>query len=227
MHARLYRAVALTALLGSTLISPVRANSPESAIVLITLSDGTACRGPIEGTTFNLVDSRANYACSDGRWILGEPFSLADRQQVAMLARVILQGQRVREEDEPCKDAMCVVGLGLTEVATSVLPRTITIYRGNAGYSACTFQDGETFYLGTTRANYKCDPAYWRKLKNQWHQDAEYWIIGAPWDAGFDTGYWQASLAIVIRQGVVGNGKPCEASACVYVIQTESTFGVS
>jgi hypothetical protein len=43
------------------------------------------------------------------------------------------------------------------------------------------------------------------------HPDAEYWIIGAAWDPGFDTGYSQASLAIVIRQGVVGtNGKPCE-----------------
>jgi hypothetical protein len=106
---------------------------------------------------------------------------------------------------------------------------TITIYRGNAGYTACTFQDGETFHLGTTRANYKCDPAYWRKLKNQFHTDAECWIMGAPWDSGFDTGYWRASLVIVIRQGVIGNIgvgglTPCEAIVCVYAIQTESTL---
>jgi hypothetical protein len=76
----------------------------------------------------------------------------------------MLQGQRVGDDAEPCQEAQCAVGLGLTEVATSVLPRTVTIYRGNAAYTGCTFQDGETFYLGTSRANYRCDPSYWRKL---------------------------------------------------------------
>jgi hypothetical protein len=78
MPSRLYRAVALIPLLGAWLVSPVHASAPEDTIVLIKLTDGVACRGPIECTTFVLASLRANYACTDGRWIVGEPLDLGD-----------------------------------------------------------------------------------------------------------------------------------------------------
>src|SRR5262252_887267 len=89
-------ALALVALLGAALIQPATVSAQQPTVSLLTLVDGTACRGPITGTTFSLVDARANYACTDGRWILGEPLTLGDGRQVAMLGRTILQGQRAR-----------------------------------------------------------------------------------------------------------------------------------
>jgi hypothetical protein len=85
MHSRLYRLIAFVALVGSTLISPANALAEQPTVVLLTLVDGTTWRGPITGTTFNLVDAHANYACTDGRWILDEPLALGDGRQVAML----------------------------------------------------------------------------------------------------------------------------------------------
>jgi hypothetical protein len=70
MHFRLNRALALVALLGAILMPPATASADQPSVTLVTLVDGTACRGPITGTTFNLVDARGNYACTDGRWIL-------------------------------------------------------------------------------------------------------------------------------------------------------------
>jgi hypothetical protein len=70
--------IAVIALLGATLMLPSIASAEEPTVELLTLTDGTACRGPITGTTFTLIDQRANYACTDGRWVLGEPFTLAD-----------------------------------------------------------------------------------------------------------------------------------------------------
>lgn len=225
MHSRLSRAVMLVALIGPALFSPARASAEQSLVVLLTLVDGTACRGPISGTTFNLVDQRANYACTDGRWILGEPFNLGDGRQVAMLGRTILQGQRVSDDADPCQEATCVVGLGMAEVSTSAtLPRVVYITRGNSGGTSCTFQDGETFYLGTERANYLCDPSLWNKNKDA-RQDIQYWIMGGPMifgqtDAMSPTGI----LATVVQQNTPLTNAPlpvCGKPFCVLYIQQE------
>src|SRR5262249_47697029 len=119
MHTRLYRAIALLALLGPSPVAP--AASAQSAptpptLTLLTLVDGTACRGPINGTTFTLLDQRANYACTDGRWIIGQPFSLADGRQTATLARTVQQGQPVRD-GVGCSDSQCPIALEQAEVA--------------------------------------------------------------------------------------------------------------
>jgi hypothetical protein len=224
MHSRLIRVIALVILLGSTLVSPVGAQA-QPTVVLLTLADGTACRGPITGTTFNLVDQRANYACTDGRWILGEPFSLGDGRQVAMLGRTILQGQRVSDDSDPCDQLTCVVGLGIVEVSTSAsLPPTVYIYRANGGSSTCTFQDGATFYLGTTRANYLCDPILWSKSKDSRH-DVEFWIVGGPMFLDGGPGFRTVFLASVVRQSTplgTWQGSPvCDKPVCILGIQQE------
>jgi hypothetical protein len=226
IRSRLYRVIGLVALLGLTLVFPASPTEAQSAVVLLTLIDGTACRGPITGTTFNIVDQRANYACTDGRWILGEPFDLGDGRQVAVLGRTILQGQRVSDDSDPCQDTMCIVGLGLAEVATSAtLPRTVYIYRANGGGpNTCTFQDGTTFYLGTTRANYLCDPSYWNKLEGA-RQDIEYWIVGGPMSLDSSAGYPTAILATVVRQNAPLMNAPspvCDKPFCVLYINQES-----
>jgi hypothetical protein len=232
MHARLYRAVALTALLGSTLISPVRANSPESAIVLITLSDGIACRGPIEGTTFNLVDARANYACTDGRWIIGEPLSLADGRQTVVLTRTVLQGQPVRD-DVPCIDSQCPIALEQAEVATAAtLPRIVSYsYSYSTARVTCSFADEGAFYLGGMRANYRCDEAFYQDRERALGQyypgtDAEHWILGGLYDTGMG-GDLQGSVVVIRRQGALvgtsGNNRAqypvlCKNEVCVLSI---------
>src|SRR5215218_10654107 len=98
MHSRLRRAIVLVTVLGSAFVGPTAASAEQPTVVLLTLADGTACRGRITGTTFNLVDTRANYACTDGRWVMGEPFTLGDGRQVGLLARTILEGHRERDE---------------------------------------------------------------------------------------------------------------------------------
>jgi hypothetical protein len=238
MHARLYRAVALTALLGSTLISPVRANSPESAVVLITLVDGIACRGPIEGTTFSLVNARANYACTDGRWIIGEPLSLPDGRQTAMLTRTVLQGQPVRD-DLPCTDSQCPIALEQAEVAAATtLPRIVSYspYAMTSSRVTCTFQDDKAFYLGGVRANYLCDPTFYqdRERAGAYYRPdgAEYWILGGLYDTGMG-GELQGSVVVIQRQGAqVGTGGNnrsqypilCKNEVCVLVTY-QITFG--
>jgi hypothetical protein len=221
----------LAATLAIVLVSSASASTaqgaPQPTVVLFTLVDGTACRGPINGTTFNLVDQRANYACTDGRWILGEPFDMGDGRQVAMLGRTILQGQRVSDDSDPCQDPMCIVGLGLAEVATSAtLPRTVYIYRANGGGgpNTCAFQDGTTFYLGPTRANYLCDPSYWNKLRGA-RQDIEFWIVGGPISLDSGAGYPTAILATVVRQNTPLMNAPspvCDKPFCVLYVNQES-----
>src|SRR5258708_32823561 len=126
MDFRFFRAIALVALLSGSLLSPVRVGADQPSVVLLTLVDGTACRGPITGTTFNLVDTRANYACTDGRWIMGEPYTLGDGRQVARLSRTILQGGRASDGADPCQQPTALVALGLAEVPTSGTgPRTV------------------------------------------------------------------------------------------------------
>src|SRR5215467_293214 len=85
---------------------------------MLTLVDGTACRGPITGTTFMLLDQRANYAGTDGRWIIGQPLSLADGRQTATLARTVQLGQPVRD-GVVCSDSQCPTSLEQAEVATA------------------------------------------------------------------------------------------------------------
>jgi hypothetical protein len=77
MHLRLSHAITLIDPLAQRLFRlPVRAkHNPRLSCSL---------SWTIIGTSFNLVDQRANYACTDGRWILGDPFTLGDGRQVAM-----------------------------------------------------------------------------------------------------------------------------------------------
>jgi hypothetical protein len=70
------------------------------------------------------------------------------------------------------------VGLGLAEVATSAtLPRLIKFDVGGQD-GDCTFQDGDTFYLGSMRANYLCPADLWKGQTVR--QDFEHWIVGGP-----------------------------------------------
>jgi len=178
-HTRLARGIALVALLGSTLVSPVGASAEQPSVALLTLTDGTACRGPITGTTFSLIDQRANYACTDGRWIFGEPLTLGDGRQVAMLGRTVLQGERVSDNSDPCQQPTCLVGLAQAEVATAAtLPLAIKINVGGID-GVCAYQGGETFYLGTMRANYLCPAETWKQQTVR--QDIEHWIVGSPY----------------------------------------------
>jgi len=157
-------AVALVALLSTMLIPPATASAEQSSVVLLTLVDGTACRGPITGTTFSLIDQRANYACTDGRWIIGEPLALAHGRQTAMLARTVQQSQPVHD-DVPCTNSQCPIALEQAEVATAAtLPRIVSYspYAMSSSRVACTFQDDNAFYLGGVRANYLCDPTFYQ-----------------------------------------------------------------
>lgn len=228
MHARSYRVLALVALLGSMLISPATAGAQQPAVVLLTLVDGTACRGPITGTTFNLVDQRADYACTDGRWILGEPFNLGDGRQVAMLGRSVAQGERATDTADPCQQTTCVVGLGMAEVSTTAtLPRVISFSWGtgrSSGGTTCSFQDGETFYVGTERANYLCDPHLWNKDKGA-RQDLQYWIVGGPMALESGSGYPTVIYAAVVPQNTPLMNVPtpvCDKPFCVLYIQQVS-----
>ena len=228
MHVRLSRAVVLVALLGAMLIPPATA-SAQSSVVLLTLVDGTACRGPITGVTFSLIDQRANYACTDGRWILGEPFTLGDGRQVALLGLTIVLGQRASDDADPCQQPTCVVGLQQVEVATwASLPREVFLEGGSpriGSYGKCTFQDSQTFYVGPTRANYLCDPTYWRKLKDA-RQDLEYWILGSPMSLADGSGFRTVIFATVVRQNsplTNVQSTVCEQPVCVLYIQEMST----
>jgi hypothetical protein len=208
-----WKIVALFVLVGSTLVVPASASAEQGTVVLLTLVDGTACRGPIVGTTFSLVNAGANYACTDGRWIMGEPLSLADGRQTAMLARTALQGQPMGD-GAPCTDSQCPTALEQVEVATAAtLPRIVSYSPNTMTGSAvtCTFQDGNTFYLGGVRANYRCDPAFYqdRERAGAYYytgNDAEWWILGGLYDTGMG-GALQGSVVMIKRRGVqVGTG---------------------
>ena len=144
-------------------------NAEQSSLNALVLADGTTCRGPITGTTFSLFDQRAEYACTDGRWVLGEPFGLGDGRQVALLAHTIAAGQRASDDEDPCQQPTCVTSVEQAEVSTwANLPLRFTLLGGSnriRGSRLCTFVDGQTFFVGTARANYQCDPMYWRNLK--------------------------------------------------------------
>jgi hypothetical protein len=141
---------------------------------------------------------------------MGEPFNLGDGRRVAMLAQVIGQGQRLRDGDEPCQQPECVVGLGQAEVATPVtLPRSIRLDGGNN----CTFQDGVTFYVGTSRANYLCEQRAFGVPPG-----AESWIIGGPITRV--NGLSFVHVAGIFREGVVldanrPGGATCRDPICV------------
>jgi hypothetical protein len=218
MHTRFYRTIALVTMVGWTVVFPVRAMAEQSTVTLLTLIDGTACRGPITGTTFNLVDLRANYACTDGRWILGDPFTMGDGRQIALLANTILAGQRVSDDADPCQQPTCITSVGQAEVATwASLPRRLSLLGGSnkiKGSRACAFVDGQTFFVGTARANYQCDPTYWRNLSGA-AQDEEYWILDGPMPVGNDPNTPTVIFATVLRQNVSG----CEQAVCVLSIQ--------
>ena len=46
------------------------------------------------------------------------------------------------------------------------------------GVGDCTYQEGETFYLGTMRANYLCPAEAWKDQVGR--LDLEHWIVGSP-----------------------------------------------
>ena len=223
MDFRFFRAIALVALLSGSLLWPVRVSADQPTVVLLTLVDGTACRGPITGTTFNLVDARANYACTDGRWIMGEPYTLGDGRQVAMLSRTILQGQRASDGADPCQQPTCVVGLGLAEVSTSAtLPRLIKVFTSGS-VADCPFQDNETFYLGTMRANYLCQADPWIRGSAE-RPDLEHWIVGGPF--AFQNNENRVLIVTLLRraaytsadQGVCGEAPICVRQVEPYVV---------
>jgi hypothetical protein len=240
MHYRLNRALALISLLGVTLIPPATASAQQPSVSLFTLVDGTACRGPITGTTFTLVDQHANYACTDGRWILGEPMSLADGRQIAMLARTVQQGESVRAA-VPCNDSQCPTTLEQVEVATAAsLPRIVNYAVTAQGPSVtCTFQDNPTFYLGGVRANYLCDPSFYQdrqRAGGYWipegAEPTEYWILGGLYDSGMGGGLQGTIVRIQHRGtqvGVGGNNRAqypvlCNNEVCVMATY-QTTFG--
>jgi hypothetical protein len=223
MSVPLSRVLAFVALLGATLLPPATASAAQPNVVLLTLVDGTACRGPITGNTFTLVDARANYACTDGRWILGEPITMGDGRQTAMLARTILQGQRANDQDPPCDQPICTIALGQVEIANwASLQRVVRVAGYNAKDATCTFVDGETFYLGTARANYRCEVPKEARLMASYPPQAEMWVMGAPFTQFVNNSVPlpHAYAAIVVRQGtmlVPGNTNyaTCQASVCV------------
>jgi hypothetical protein len=70
---------------------------------------------------------------------MGEPLTLGDGRQVAMLGRTILQGQRASDGADPCAQPSCVVGLSQAEVPTPVtLPRAIKLDVGGV-VADCTY----------------------------------------------------------------------------------------
>jgi hypothetical protein len=225
MFSLLFRPMALLALLGGMLIAPATTSADQSqpGVVLITLTDGAACRGPITGTTFNLVDQRATYACTDGRWILGEPFTLPDGRQIAMLGRTILQGQRASDSSDPCLQPTCLVGLQQAEVSTTAtLQRVVRVAGYNGNDATCNFVDGDTFYLGTSRANYRCDVPKEAHMMSNYPPEAEMWVLGAPFTQYVNNSVPEphAYAAIIVRQGtklVPGNDTypACSSAICV------------
>jgi hypothetical protein len=240
MHFRLDRALALVSLLCATLLPPASVSADQPSVVLITLVDGTACRGPITGTTFTMVNARATYACTDGRWILGEPFSLADGRQTAMLARTVLQGQPLHD-DVICTDSQCPTALEQVEVATAAsLPRVVNYAVTAQGPSVtCTFQYNPTFYLGGVRANYLCDPSFFQdrqRAGGYWipegAEPTEYWILGGLYDSGMGGGLQGTVVRIQHRGtqiGVGGNNRAqypvmCNNEVCVMATY-QTTFG--
>jgi hypothetical protein len=200
-------------------------SADQPTVNVLVLADGTACRGPITGTTFSVVDQRANFACTDGRWVLGEPFGLGDGRQVALLAHTILAGQRVSDDQDPCQQPTCVTSVEQAEVATwASLPHSLTLGGGSnkiKGSRQCTFVDGQAFFVGTTRANYQCDPTYWRNLAGA-PQNQEYWILGGPMPMGVDSSTPTVIFATVVRQNTPLTNVPtpvCEQPVCVLYIQ--------
>jgi hypothetical protein len=89
------------------------------------------------------------------------------------------------------------------------------------GSRLCTFVDGQTFFVGTARANYQCDPTYWRNLAGA-PQNREYWILGGPIRVGVDSSTPTVIFATVVRQSTPLMNVPtpvCEQSVCVLSIQ--------
>jgi hypothetical protein len=241
MHFRFNRALALVALLGATLLPPASASADQPSVTLITLVDGTACRGPITGTTFMLVDQRANYACTDGRWIIGEPLSLADGRQTATLARTVQQGQPVRD-GVVCNDSQCPSTLEQMEVATAAsLPRIVNYSPNPQGPAVtCTFQDNNAFYLGGVRANYLCDPSFYQDQQRAGAfqlspgSPYEYWILGGLYDSGMGGGLQGTVIRIVHRGTQIGTGGNnrsqypimCNNEVCVNAVYPTSFGGL-
>ena len=172
-----------------------------------------------------LVDQRANYACTEGRWIIGEPFTLADGRQVALLGRTILQGQRASDNSDPCPQPTCLIGLEQTEVENlATMPSVVSIVHGNYGGSTCTLQMGTTFSVGTLRADYLCDPKLWTKQKDA-RQDVEYWLLGGPMPLNNPLSYTPVLLAAVVRQNVPLTNAPtpvCDKPVCVLYISQDT-----
>jgi hypothetical protein len=228
MRSQAYRALSVGAVFILMLAWPASVGAEQPALSVLVLADGTACRGPITGTTFSLVDQRADYVCTDGRWVLGEPFGLGDGRQAALLAHAVLAGQRTSDDADPCGQPTCITSLEQAEVATwASLPRKVFLAEWSVkygSYGACTFVDGESFFVGTTRANYLCDPSYWRKLKGS-RQDTEYWILGGPIPLGDGSGQPTVIFATVVRQNAPLINAPtpvCEQAVCVLYIQQMS-----
>jgi hypothetical protein len=72
MRSALFRIAAVFALLGSALVLPAIASAQQQpTAIVITLLDGTQCRGRTGEAPFSAVDVRANYECIDGRWGYG------------------------------------------------------------------------------------------------------------------------------------------------------------
>jgi hypothetical protein len=225
MRTQAYRALSLGMVFILTLAWPASVGAEQPTVNVLVLADGTACRGPITGTTFSVVDQHANYACTDGRWVMGQPFGLGDGRQVALLAHTILAGQRASDDADPCQQATCITSLEHAEVATwASLPPRLALGGGSnriRGSRVCTFVDGQTFFVGTARANYQCDPSYWRNLKDA-RQDEEYWILGGPMPLDDGPGSQTVIFATVVRQNTPLMNVPtpvCERPVCVLYIQ--------
>jgi len=84
---------------------------------------------------------------------------------------------------------MCVTSVEQAEVSSwANLPHRFSLLGGSnriRGSRECTFVDGQTFFVGTVRANYQCDPTYWRNLKGA-RQDEEYLDPGWPDADGYE-----------------------------------------
>ena len=216
MCTRAYRALSVGVAFVLALAWPLSVRAEQPSLSVLVLADCTVCRGPITGTTFSLVDQRADFACTDGRWVLGEPFDLGDGRRVALLAHTILAGQRASDDRNPCQQPTCVTSVEQAEVSSwANLPRRFSLLGGSnriGGSRECTFVDYQTFLVGTARANYQCDPTYWRNLKGA-RQDEEYWILGGPMQTGNSAGNPTVIFAMNVPKPV------CEQPVCVLYIQ--------
>jgi hypothetical protein len=147
---------------------------------------------------------------------VAEPFDLADGRRVAMLARVILRGQSLGENGEPCEQTECVVGLEQAEVATAAsLPRVIHL---EPDRTDSRLQNDATFYVGTIRANYLCDAT--GALSNARY---ERWIIGGPITR--IEGNSHVVVIDIVRQGMISptGVQPritCQSPVCLTSIST-------